>query len=320
VSLEQEPVDPNDALRRRVARTLGRYSLEDLRKRYRAIVGPSGDRDRLVQSAMAKLKTLEDPTAEERTALEEAIRMFRPSIASRKGELAELPPGADGAFAGWPAFAERYRHLAYAVGRIDLPRDPGGVAYAVGTGFLVRPEVLVTNRHVVRALERGTDAIVPGEATVSFGQERQTTESRAPARVLRVLAEHSALDLALLALEPPPLEGRPVLELDLRPAQVGDAVVVIGYPCEDPVRNPMFARQVFPGGYYVKQAAPGEVIATFPAVIHHDCSTLGGNSGSPVLSLSSARVVGTHFWGGFLLRNEAVDGASLRDFVSSKLG
>lgn len=41
-------------------------------------------------------------------------------------------------------------------------------------------------------------------------------------------------------------------------------------------------------------------------VLTHDCTTLGGNSGSPVLSLESGKVVGLHFAGRFGIGNSAV--------------
>jgi endonuclease G len=59
------------------------------------------------------------------------------------------------------------------------------------------------------------------------------------------------------------------------------------------------------------------VIGTGTSSLYHDCSTLGGNSGSPVLSLADASVVALHRDGYFTYRNEAVDGASLGAFVDA---
>jgi V8-like Glu-specific endopeptidase len=53
--------------------------------------------------------------------------------------------------------------------------------------------------------------------------------------------------------------------------------------------------------------------------VYHDCSTLGGNSGSPLFSLRTARVVGLHCEGYFMYRNEAIDGATLHAFVQPHL-
>ena len=60
--------------------------------------------------------------------------------------------------------------------------------------------------------------------------------------------------------------------------------------------------------YNVKRLQPGEIsgeaLADFE--IHHDCSTLGGNSGSPVVDLETHQVLGLHFGGRFLESNSAV--------------
>lgn len=39
----------------------------------------------------------------------------------------------------------------------------------------------------------------------------------------------------------------------------------------------------------------------------HDCSTLGGNSGSCIVNLETHRIVGLHFGGRFRITNEAVN-------------
>jgi V8-like Glu-specific endopeptidase len=40
--------------------------------------------------------------------------------------------------------------------------------------------------------------------------------------------------------------------------------------------------------------------------LSHDCSTLGGNSGSCIVDLSTNSVVGLHFEGDYLVANSAV--------------
>jgi V8-like Glu-specific endopeptidase len=44
----------------------------------------------------------------------------------------------------------------------------------------------------------------------------------------------------------------------------------------------------------------------YRALFTHDCSTLGGNSGSCVIDLESNRVLGLHFKGRYLEANWAV--------------
>ena len=58
----------------------------------------------------------------------------------------------------------------------------------------------------------------------------------------------------------------------------------------------------------VKRLQPGRAVtysAKFSA-LEHDCSTLGGNSGSPVVDLETHEVIGLHFGGRYGVGNYAV--------------
>ena len=67
-------------------------------------------------------------------------------------------------------------------------------------------------------------------------------------------------------------------------------------------------RQIFSDIYDVKRLQPGVITswADGADIFIHDCSTLGGNSGSPVLDLETHLVVGLHFGGRYLSGNKAV--------------
>jgi hypothetical protein len=86
-------------------------------------------------------------------------------------------------------------------------------------------------------------------------------------------------------------------------------VYVIGYPAWDGRRNdPEPMRRIFSEIYNVKRLQPGEIsgetVKDFE--IFHDCSTLGGNSGSPVIDLETHRVIGLHFGGRYMEKNHAI--------------
>jgi hypothetical protein len=184
----------------------------------------------------------------------------------------------------------------------------------MGTGFLVRPHLLVTNRHVLHGLSWGTGRLERGMAQVRFGQEYGQRDEEGPVDVVREVAVHPTLDLALLEVDP----SRPhtPLVLDPEPLGAGAGVAAVGYPQADTVRNPLFVSAVFDGSFGVKRVAPGEVLRVEGPLFHHDCSTLGGNSGSPLLSLRTARVVGVHFQGQFATRNTAVAASELAAFLA----
>jgi hypothetical protein len=203
-----------------------------------------------------------------------------------------------------------------AVGRVNVP----GILYA-GTGFVVGPNVLMTNRHVAAFFAQGLGKRVdfqPGQnAVVNFYHENRGTKSE-PLEVKKVVMIHPWWDMALLEVKGLPA-NRPALTLSTAdPATLaGRKVVVIGYPGYDPEGDQEFLRvqsRIFRDVYYVKRFQPGVFRVRADAesyghrvnAVTHDCSTLGGNSGSAVIDIETGHVVGLHFAGTYLVANYAV--------------
>jgi endonuclease G, mitochondrial len=211
-----------------------------------------------------------------------------------------------------------------AVGRIEVKNHPG--FEWLGTGWFVAPKVVVTNRHVANEFAiKGADGVI----TFRKNYENRLIGARIDLReeylqadelefqVLRVLhiEEPEGPDLALLEVES--RAGAPApLRLQLN-AQAGAEVVVVGYPAWDGRRNePPVMRQIFGDIYDVKRVQPGRVVTVTQTIITHDCTTLGGNSGSPVVDLSTGDVVGLHFAGTYKTSNSAVPAQLLKDRLS----
>lgn len=141
----------------------------------------------------------------------------------------------------------------------------------------------------------------------------------APVRILKVASVHPTLDVALLAVETAPLPADSVMpKFSTAPSSTQADVVVAGFPQNDPARNPLFIGPIFGTEFGVLRVAPGQIASLEANGFTHDCSTLGGNSGSPVFDLHTTEVVGLHRGGSFLWTNEAVGGASLASFVVSQ--
>jgi endonuclease G len=86
-------------------------------------------------------------------------------------------------------------------------------------------------------------------------------------------------------------------------------VAVIGYPARDSrIPDQQLTDEIFGNVYDKKRLAPGQLTGSDLTSLHHDCSTLGGNSGSVVLSLETGEAVGLHFAGRFLRTNFGVPG------------
>jgi len=173
---------------------------------------------------------------------------------------------------------------------------------------------VATNRHVVDALTMGTGRLASGQAVIRFGLEFNVVPDPKAVAIVEVRALHPDLDLALLRIEPVDPAPSPFVPRATA-ADAGTPVATIGYPAEDP-RNPYFVGLLFGASLGVKRVAPGEVTEARGSKLFHDCTTLGGNSGSPVLALDDGGLVGVHTDGFFLARNQAVTSSSAFDFLT----
>ncbi len=218
-----------------------------------------------------------------------------------------------------------------AVGRVELQGHPSFPW--VGTAWLVEPDVIVTNRHVANEFARqsGRDFVFrPGidgqsmRASIDFKEEfRSATEASVEVeRVLYIAPDSPGQpDMAVLKLKSAVSQKPIPLATSSEPE--GEYVTVIGYPARDDYRNnPDAARSIFRDIYEKKRLAPGKVRIDERAnalVLEHDCSTLGGNSGSVVLDVTSGKAIGLHFGGRFELSNLAVRVEALRRVLSGAM-
>lgn len=302
-------------LSERADRAFQNRPIADFKARVRAIIGPvATELQGPAQEALDAIKQKREPSPKQLAALELVIRTMRPAPLSKNGELPDLEEELASIFVEWEGFRASVKPYLYAIGRIDQVRANG-----VGTGFLVSKTLLVTNKHVLDVLSYGTQRLEEGQAVVRFREEYNSQTEKA-VDIIGVAAVHDTLDMALLRIKDTLFEdNRMPLPVDKTGSKVGNKIVTIGYPLNDKVRNPFFVGAIFGDRFGVKRAAPGEIIDTLNEAIFHDCSTLGGNSGSPVISMDTVQVVGIHRSGIFTYRNEAVSGKSLSDFVNAHL-
>lgn len=263
------------------------------------------------------------------------IRLARPGIALEGNGLAASPalPAefSVGGLAGILA-----QHLP-AVGRIDVRRVDGGWM-RIGTGWVVSAGGAGARARILTAGHVLTYMIKPGNkvfrrlrpvpvGTDEAGALRQTriTFANAPdpnasgIDIRSVIWPHPLWDVALCELDtaidlggPPP-----ALEADLAwPAGPDEPLAVLGYPLEPGFVPPGLDQHggfatIFEGELGVRRICPGLCLAAPPdaamptthvqaaqVLLRHDASTLGGNSGSPIFSLRTGKVVGLHVSGG----------------------
>jgi endonuclease G len=220
------------------------------------------------------------------------------------------------------ASAPLLTHAAQAVGRIEVTGLPGFPF--VGTGWLVDKNIVVTNRHVAQAFaERAGRGFTfkqasgtrPMTAAIDFLEESgRPTQLEFPIVEILHIEDEPGPDFALLRVES--RSGRHTLADPIRLAHSRvkreQQVAVIGYPARDSrVPDAQLMQSIFGNVYDKKRLAPGQITKLRNDVVFHDCSTLGGNSGSVVLDLATGEAVGLHFAGRFLEANYAVPGRLL---------
>ncbi len=272
----------------------------------------------LADGAVGLEKLSKDPdadlTEQEQFGLEAIVLLEgRPALPVQGGDF--WPPPEE-----WTSLVDQrasIRESISRVGRIDVSGHPD--LDWVGTGFLVAPDVVMTNRHVAVEFSRrdgdGWRFMSGRGARLDLLAELGNTRA-VDFAVTEVVGVHDDddVDLALLRVEPvgpndaalpPPLRMAGTAPGDV----VGRPVYVVGYPAWDGRRNePEPMRRIFMDVYNVKRLQPGMTTQspTPEAVLRHDCSTLGGNSGSPVFDLTTHVVVGLHFGGRYGVGNYAV--------------
>lgn len=258
-------------------------------------------------------------------------------------------------FAGLDDCESALRPKIRAIGRIRSQ----GAAYGgvVGTGFVVGPGLLLTNRHVAGRFVAGLgrqDPDEPARLTFVSGREpscdlkaEQENDDRVPLEVEGAVLMHPYWDIALLRVS-----GSALAEIEplrLRSAAVdepaGREVVLVGYPVEAYLAQAdlrELRRVLFAGRFGIKRLMPGRLLdrstsSTLDplappveggtaarrevAALGHDASTLSGNSGSAVMDPTTGAVLGVHFRGVSLDANFAVPAVELaRDPRLADLG
>lgn len=202
-----------------------------------------------------------------------------------------------------------------AVGRIELM---GSKYDWIGTGWLISESVLVTNRHVAEAfaMRKGqTFSFTIGmtgrtvEAAVDFLQELDN-DQKLVFKLLRPLFVQQTPGPDVSFFEVDLTSGKSSLAKPITLAtRVRETVsaAVIGYPAYDSrIPDVDLMERIYGNKYNKKRLAPGAVTKVQEKQILHDCTTLGGNSGSVVIDLDTGHALGLHFSGTFLTTNYAV--------------
>lgn len=297
----------------------------------------------LAAAAARKLRASVMPTLspDEVTALHALVHLVaRPALRVLDGDVPAIPDSwrrLDGA-------RSVVRIRLRGIGRLDThDRVPQG------TGWFVAPDLLATNNHVAAALcgfsphaitdwRQRLERAVPTQNRLWADDPRlrpvwDPGDSPGPSdtaagRVTSIMMTHPSLDMAFLSVEGVQVSDQLVLPLASAPS--GEAIdldyYVAGYPAvldrQVAHLHPVLVDLLFGGSDEIvhKRVSPGGLIGLASSEAEHDASTLGGSSGSPVIDLTTHRVVGLHHSGVYGRQNHAValwtiqDDAAFSDF------
>lgn len=253
-------------------------------------------------------------------------RFGRPSLLVRNGTF-EIPSSDIWKARLFPTKSRMERAIR-SVGRLELVNH----SYSwVGTAWIIAEGIAVTNRHVADLFAQRTGdgfTFRHNPSGKSFGAKIDFKEEHLQPEALEIEIEDILYvaenidgqpDLAFLKLKsddsqllPPPIslyDGEPSL---------GQTVAVIGYPAYDSRNDDSDMKRIFGEVYGVKRFAPGEVKDIYEGEFTHDCTTLGGNSGSVVIDVNTGAALGLHFAGEYLRANFAVSSSRLRKYLNEK--
>lgn len=208
--------------------------------------------------------------------------------------------------------ADKINKAIPAIGRIELKN--GDLPWC-GTGWLIKEGILVTNAHVAEIFARldGQSAAFvfrpglrtgPVQPSIDFKQEEGSdTKNVHPITEVLYIAPPGEPDVAFLRVVPahPGAALPSPVPLARTVAGEGSTIVAIGYPAKDrTIRDQRLVTRIFGADVFdKKRLAPGKLTQVNGDRLQHDCSTLGGNSGSVLLDLNTGEAIGLH-QGGYM--------------------
>ncbi len=272
----------------------------------------------LVRAGADVLRSGRRPASEEEQAgLEAIVHLYsRPAIAIQNDSF-KLAPGIDREWRTLETHRSKIESIIPSAGRINV--DGHALYDWIGTGFRIGNDAVLTNRHVAQEFadsDMGWTFIEGIDVSIGMRHEHNQKREKVAYQLVGPVRVHNVYDAALIRLESstPSASCVHFASSDSN-ARRGRDVYVVGFPAHDERREISNAmRRIFGDLFGVKRLSPGrslgcrrrKIRGERVQVLIHDCSTLGGNSGSCVIDVETNEVIGLHYGGKYRRRNVAV--------------
>lgn len=167
--------------------------------------------------------------------------------------------------------------VAHAIGRVHLYRPDGRTTRGFGTGFLITPNVLLTNNHVLENRDQAQAATVEFEYELDI-EDEERTKVVFPLEPDRLFLTNQALDFSIVAVAEAPIGGggKRLADYGCLPllgnagkAMEGEWLTIIQHPGGE--RKQVCVRE-------------NRLMKRTDDVLWYSTDTLGGSSGSPVFN------------------------------------
>lgn len=215
-----------------------------------------------------------------------------------------------------------------ATGRIGYAQEgvPTSEDYSFGTGFLISPNLVMTNRHVHGFYGHYLTADEDCGGIEFIAEKDKDSSDFIPFNGQPPLLL-DGLDIAIYTLSRSAKNRTPIDRISIPTDDLeGRSIAVVGYPdTHDPNNPDILALVEGDPVFAVKRISQGKIFrhssdtdnpygvevnvdeddkTDFPMqAICHNASTLGGNSGSPILDIKTGELLGVHF-AGYKIFNE----------------
>jgi hypothetical protein len=149
------------------------------------------------------------------------------------------------------------------------------------TGFLLTPELMMTNRHCI------SEAWQLQTATAEFGYEKDSPV-REVRSFSRIEMQSIPLDFTILRMASP-VTSWSVVQFGLQPPHLNQQLILVQYPSARLKTISLVDCRVLSEAVTDRPNRPDD--------FSHLCDSEGGSSGAPLMDEATGRVVGLHYWG-----------------------